>query len=243
MQDFFNGLYESFVKTFITDDRWVQLLNGLLVTLEITFFAVIIGVAIGFLIAIVRSTYDMNLSGKKCRTLSDYILKAVNAICNIYITVIRGTPVLIQLMIMYFIVFASSRDGIIAAIISFGINSGAYVAEIVRSGIMSIDKGQFEASRSIGFDYKSTMIHVIIPQAFKNILPALGNEFIVLVKETSVAGYVAIQDLTYVGNLIRSRTYEAFFPLIAVAIIYLIIVLILTFLLKKLERRLRNSDH
>lgn len=243
MQDFFNGLYESFVKTFITDDRWVQLLNGLLVTVEITLFAAVIGVAIGFLIAIIRSTYDMNLSGKKCRSFGDYILKIVNFICNIYITVIRGTPVVIQLMIMYFIVFASSRDGIIAAIISFGINSGAYVAEIVRSGIMSIDKGQFEASRSLGFDYKSTMIHVIIPQAFKNILPALGNEFIVLVKETSVAGYVAIQDLTYVGNLIRSRTYEAFFPLIAVALIYLVIVLILTFLLKKLERRLRSSDH
>ena len=140
MQDFFNGLYESFVKTFITDDRWVQLLNGLLVTLEITFFAVIIGVAIGFLIAIVRSTYDMNLSGKKCRTLSDYILKAVNAICNIYITVIRGTPVLIQLMIIYFIVFAISRDGIIAAIISFGINSGAYVAEIVRRVLCQLTK-------------------------------------------------------------------------------------------------------
>lgn len=243
MQDFINGLYQSFVKTFITDDRWVQLLNGLLVTVEITLFAAAIGIAIGFLIAIIRSTYDMNLSGKKCRSFGDYILKIVNFICNIYITVIRGTPVVIQLMIMYFIVFASSRDGIIAAIISFGINSGAYVAEIVRSGIMSIDKGQFEASRSLGFDYKSTMIHVIIPQAFKNILPALGNEFIVLVKETSVAGYVAIQDLTYVGNLIRSRTYEAFFPLIAVALIYLVIVLILTFLLKKLERRLRSSDH
>lgn len=243
MQDFFNGLYESFVKTFITDDRWVQLLNGLLVTVEITLFAAVIGVAIGFLIAIIRSTYDMNLSGKKCRSFGDYILKIVNFICNIYITVIRGTPVVIQLMIMYFIVFASSRDGIIAAIISFGINSGAYVAEIVRSGIMSIDKGQFEASRSLGFNYRSTMIHVIIPQAFKNILPALGNEFIVLFKETSVAAYVSVQDLTYVGNLIRSRTYEAFFPLIAVAIIYLVIVLILTFLLKKLERRLRSSDH
>lgn len=243
MQDFFNGLYESFVKTFITDDRWVQLLNGLLVTVEITLFAAVIGVVIGFLIAIVRSTYDMNLSGRKCRSFGDYILKIVNFICNIYITVIRGTPVVIQLMIMYFIVFASSRDGIVAAIISFGINSGAYVAEIVRSGIMSIDKGQFEASRSLGFNYRSTMVHVIIPQAFKNILPALGNEFIVLVKETSVAGYVAIQDLTYVGNLIRSRTYEAFFPLIAVALIYLVIVLILTFLLKKLERRLRSSDH
>lgn len=243
MQDFFNGLYESFVKTFITDDRWIQLLNGLLVTVEITLAAAVIGIVIGFLIAIVRSTYDMNLSGRKCRNLGDYVLKVVNFICNIYITVIRGTPVVIQLMIMYFIVFASSRDGIVAAIISFGINSGAYVAEIVRSGIMSIDKGQFEASRSLGFNYKSTMIYVIIPQAFKNILPALGNEFIVLVKETSVAGYVAIQDLTYVGNLIRSRTYEAFFPLIAVALIYLVIVLILTFLLKKLERRLRSSDH
>ena len=139
--------------------------------------------------------------------------------------------------------FASSRNGIIAAFISFGLNSGAYVAEIVRSGIMSIDRGQFEASRSIGFDYKRTMLYIIVPQAFKNILPALGNEFIVLVKETSVAGYVALQDLTYVGNLIRSRTYEAFFPLITVAVIYLIIVLILSFLLKKLERRLRNSDH
>lgn len=243
MQDFFNGIAESFVKTFITDDRWLQLLNGLLVTIEITIFAGIIGVILGFLIAVVRSTHDMNLSGKKCRKFSDYILKILNFICNLYITVIRGTPVVIQLMIMYFIVFASSRNGIYAAIISFGMNSGAYVAEIVRSGIMSIDKGQFEASRSIGFDYKSTMIHVILPQAFKNILPALGNEFIVLVKETSVAGYVALQDLTYVGNLIRSRTYEAFFPLITVALIYLIIVLILTFLLKKLERRLRNSDH
>ena len=243
MQDFFNGLYESFVKTFITDDRWVQLLNGLLVTLEITFFAVIIGVAIGFLIAIVRSTYDMNLSGKKCRTLSDYILKAVNAICNIYITVIRGTPVLIQLMIMYFIVFAFSRDGIIAAIISFGINSGAYVAEIVRSGIMSIDKGQFEASRSLGFNYRSTMIHVIIPQAFKNALPPLGNEVIVLIKETAIVGYVGMSDLTRVANQMTSKLYEAFMPLIGSAVIYFTTIKILTVLLAKLERRLRKSDN
>ena len=146
-------------------------------------------------------------------------------------------------MIMYYVIFASSRNGILAAVLSFGINSGAYVAEIVRSGIMSIDKGQAEAGRSLGFNYSQTMIFIIIPQAIKNILPALGNEFIVLVKETSVAGYVALQDLTYVGNLIRSRTYEAFFPLIVVALIYLVIVLILTFLLKRLERRLRNSEH
>ena len=204
--DFFEGIAQSFVKTFINDDRWLQLLNGLGVTILITLVAAAIGVVLGFLIA-------------------------------------RGTPVVIQLMIMYFIVFASSRAGIVAAFLSFGMNSAAYVAEIVRSGIMSIDKGQFEASRSLGFNYRSTMWHIIMPQAFKNILPALGNEFIVLVKETSVAGYVALQDLTYVGNLIRSRTYEAFFPLITVALIYLIIVLILSFLLKKLERRLRNSDH
>ncbi len=243
MNEFFQSLADSFTRTFITEDRWLQMLNGLLVTVEITIFAAAIGIALGFLIAIARSTYDKNLLGKKCRRLSDYVLKVINVICNIYITVIRGTPVVIQLMIMYYIVFSSSRNGIIAAIISFGMNSAAYVAEIVRSGIMSIDKGQFEASRSLGFDYKSTMIHIIIPQAFKNILPALGNEFIVLVKETSVAGYVALQDITYVGNLIRSRTYEAFFPLISVAIIYLVIVLILSYFLKKLERRLRNSDH
>ena len=243
MQDFFSEISSSFEKTFITDDRWLQLLNGLGVTVQITIFAALIGLVLGFLIAVIRSTHDMTVQGKKCRNFRDFILKFLNFLCNIYITIIRGTPVVIQLMIMYFIVFASSRNGIFAAILSFGINSGAYVAEIVRSGIMSIDKGQFEASRSLGFNYSSTMIHIILPQAFKNILPALGNEFIVLVKETSVAGYVALQDLTYVGNLIRSRTYEAFFPLITVALIYLIIVLILTFLLKKLERRLRNSDH
>lgn len=243
MQNFFSEISSSFEKTFITDDRWLQLLNGLGVTVQITIFAALIGLVLGFLIAVIRSTHDMTVQGKKCRNFSDFILKFLNFLCNIYITIIRGTPVVIQLMIMYFIVFASSRNGIFAAILSFGINSGAYVAEIVRSGIMSIDKGQFEASRSLGFNYSSTMIHIILPQAFKNILPALGNEFIVLVKETSVAGYVALQDLTYVGNLIRSRTYEAFFPLITVALIYLIIVLILTFLLKKLERRLRNSDH
>ena len=241
--DFFESIAQSFTKTFITDDRWLQLLSGLGVTVLITLVAAAIGIVLGFLIAMVRSTYDMQLQGRKCMKPSDYVLKVLNFICNFYITVIRGTPVVIQLMIMYFIVFASSREGIVAAFLSFGMNSAAYVAEIVRSGIMSIDKGQFEASRSIGFNYRDTMLYIIIPQAFKNILPALGNEFIVLIKETSVAAYVGISELTYVGNLIRSRTYEAFFPLIAVALIYLAIVLLLSFLLKKLERRLRNSDH
>ena len=241
-QTFFDDIAASFRKTFITDDRWLQLLKGLGVTLEIAFFAVIIGVVLGFLIAIVRSSYDKLLLGKKCRTFSDVILKFFNGVCNVYITIIRGTPVVVQLMIMYYIVFASARNGIVAAIISFGINSGAYVAEIVRSGIMSIDHGQLEAGRSLGFNYPKTMLYIIIPQAFKNVLPALGNEFIVLLKETSVAGYVALKDITYVGNLIRSRTYEAFFPLITVAVIYLVIVMVFSYLLKLLERRLRNSE-
>jgi ABC-type amino acid transport system permease subunit len=161
-----------------------------------------------------------------------------------YVTIIRGTPVMIQLLIIYYVIFASTNiDKVLVAVLAFGLNSAAYMTEIVRSGIMSIDKGQFEAGRSLGFNYLQTMIHIIFPQAFKNILPALGNEFIVLIKETSVAGYVALKDLTYVGNLIRSRTYEAFFPLITIALIYLIIVMILSYFLKKLERRLRNSDH
>lgn len=244
MQQFFSDLWTSFEKTFIYDDRWKFFLDGLLATLRIAFFAALLGILLGFLVAAVRSTYDMRQqSGKRAPRFGDVIIKILNVICNIYITVIRGTPAVIQVMIMYFIVFANSRNKELAAVLSFGINSGAYVAEIVRSGIMSIDKGQFEASRSLGFNYTSTMYHIILPQAFKNILPALGNEFIVLVKETSVAAYVGIAELTYVGNLIRSRTYEAFFPLIAVALIYLVIVLLLTFLLKKLERRLRSSDH
>lgn len=242
-ETFWSDVADRFVRTFIVEDRWKLFLDGLSKTIQITIFAAILGIALGFLVAMVRSTHDLTIQKKKIRSFGDFLLKFFNFICNIYITVIRGTPVVIQLLIMYNIIFANSRNAVLIAILSFGINSGAYVAEIVRSGIMSIDKGQFEASRSIGFDYKRTMLHVIMPQALKNILPALGNEFIVLVKETSVAGYVAIMDLTKVGNTIISRTYDAFFPLISVAIFYLIVVLILSFFLKKLERRLRNSDH
>ena len=240
---FWSTIKNNFNSTFIIEDRWQSLLSGLGITLLIALCSTLLGLLLGFLLAIVRSTYDMTLKGKSCFKPSDYVLKVLNAIANIYITVIRGTPVVVQLMIMYFIIFASWDNGILAAILAFGINSGAYVAEIVRSGIMSIDKGQFEASRSLGFDYKSTMLFIILPQALKNVLPALGNEFIVLLKETSVAGYVAIVDLTKASDIIRSRTYEPFFPLITIAIIYLILVLILSFFLKKLERRLRNSDH
>lgn len=227
-----NDFILSFENNFITDNRYLYLVQGLGTTLLITLFAAILGILLGFLVAIVRSTYDK--TGK---------LKFVNAICNVYLTVIRGTPAMVQLLIMYYVIFAStSMSKVVVAILSFGINSGAYVAEIVRSGIMSIDNGQFEAGRSLGFSYPETMYYIIMPQAFKNVLPALANEFIVLLKETSICGYIGLMDLTRGGDIIRSRTYEAFMPLIAVAIIYLILVMIMTHFVKLLERRLRSSE-
>ena len=224
---------ERFNDNFIKDDRWNYIWEGLTVTLRVTLFAVILGIVIGFLIAVVRSTYDK--TGK---------MKVLNFVCSVYLTVIRGTPVVVQLLIIYFVIFGTvDISKILVAIMAFGINSGAYVAEIFRSGIMSIDNGQFEAGRSLGFNYSQTMRYIIMPQAFKNVLPALGNEFIVLLKETSVSGYIALQDLTKGGDIIRSRTYDAFMPLLAVALIYLVMVMIFTRLVNMLERRLRNSDH
>lgn len=206
--------------------------DGLGVTIKVTFFAVLIGIVLGFTVALIRSTHDK--TGK---------LKIVNLFCRVYLTVIRGTPVVVQLLIIYFVIFASVNiNKVIAAIIAFGINSGAYVAEIVRSGIMSVDEGQMEAGRSLGFNYVQTMWHIVIPQAFKNVLPALANEFIVLLKETSVSGYIALQDLTKGGDIIRGRTYDALMPLLAVALIYLVMVVFLTKGVTIMERRLRNSD-
>ena len=226
-------LKSSFISNFIDDNRWRYITDGLKITLLVTIFAVLIGVVLGFLIAIVRTTHDK--TGK---------LKILNAICKVYLTVIRGTPVVVQLMIIYFIIFGSvDISKVVVAIVAFGINSGAYVAEIFRSGIMSIDNGQFEAGRSLGFNYAQTMMYIVMPQAFKNVLPTLCNEFISLLKETSVSGYIALQDLTKGGDIIRSRTYDAFMPLIAVALIYLAMVMIFTKLVSLLERRLRNSDH
>lgn len=230
-----SSFIDKFNHNFIADARWKYLTNGLLITLEISVVAVLIGIVGGFLIAILRSTFD-TIEKKNIFT------KTINWILKAYITVIRGTPAVIQLMIIYFVVFATTNvDKVTAAFISFGINSSAYIAEIVRSGIMSVDPGQFEAGRSLGFSHAGTMWHFILPQAFKNILPALGNEFIVLVKETSIAGYIGIVDLTKGGDIIRSRTYEAFLPLIAVALIYLVIVMFLTMLVCKLERRLKTD--
>lgn len=223
---------EKFKFNFIENSRYEFIFTGLKNTLLITLFAVIIGIVLGFMIAIVRSTHDR--TGK---------MKILNVVCKAYITVIRGTPAMIQLLIMYYVIFVTYDPGImITAIIAFGLNSAAYVAEIVRSGIMSIDEGQFEAGRSLGLNYRQTMILIILPQAFKNVLPALANEFIVLMKETSISGYIGLTDLTRGGDIIRSQTYEALLPLLAVAAIYLILVVFLTHLVSKLERRLRNSE-
>ena len=227
------SLKDRFILNFVNDDRWLYLVNGLKVTMIVAFFAALLGVVIGFLLAIIRATDDKE--GK---------LGFLNASAHLYITVIRGTPVVVQLLIIYFVVFGTVNvSKVLVAVLAFGMNSGAYVAEIFRSGIMSIDQGQFEAGRSIGMTYAQTMRHIIVPQAFKNVLPALGNEFIVLMKETSVSGYIALQDLTKGGDIIRSRTYDAFMPLIAIALIYLFFVLIFSKLVSLLERRLRNSDH
>lgn len=240
--EWFADLKADFILNFIEDNRWLYLLNGLKSTLIITFFALLLGVAIGVVVAMVRSTYDKNIADMR-RGPGRFFLKLVNGVCKIYLTVIRGTPVVVQLLIGYFVILVSVRNGIVVASLIFGINSGAYVAEIIRSGIMSIDNGQFEAGRSLGFNYIQTMQHIIIPQAFKNVLPALANEFIVLLKETSVAGYVAITDLTKAGNVIIGRTMSPFMPLLAVALVYLTLVIFFSWLVGKLERRLRSSDH
>ena len=223
---------EQFAFNFLENKRWQFIVTGLKNTLIISLFAVLLGILLGFLVAIIRSSHDK--TGK---------LKVLNFFCQLYLTVIRGTPVMIQLLIMYYVIFATVDPGkMVVAVLAFGINSGAYVAKIVRSGIMSIDQGQFEAGRSLGFNFPQTMIYIILPQAFKNVLPALANEFIVLLKETSISGYIGLMDLTRGGDIIRSQTYEALFPLLAVAAIYLVIVVFLTYLVGKLERRLRSNE-
>lgn len=234
-------LKDDFYLNFIKDDRYMYIVKGLGTTLEITVFAVILGVFLGVIAAIIRSTYDKTKTDMRPGP-GQALLAILNAIVKLYLTVIRGTPVVVQLMITYYIIFASSTNQLLVAVLAFGFNSGAYVAEIIRSGIMSIDNGQFEAGRSLGFNYIQTMVYIIIPQAFKNVLPALANEFIVLIKETSVSGYVGIQDMTRGGDVIRSRTFSAFMPLLAVALIYLLIVIFFSKLVSILERRLRNSE-
>ncbi len=233
----------EFTFVFIDDNRYQHILNGFGNTLKITAGSLLIGILIGIVVAAIRSSYDKNKEAMAMhKGLSYYAFTVINALCKVYLTIFRGTPVVVQLLICYFIVFANAKDGVPVAIFAFGINSGAYVAEIFRGGIMSIDAGQFEAGRSLGFNYLQTMRHIIIPQMFKAVLPTLCNEFIALLKETSVAGYVGVIDLTKAGNVIAGRTFSYYMPLIAVAIIYLVMVMILTSLVGKLERRLRKNE-
>ncbi len=236
-----NSFSERFYQDFIVDDRWKFITNGLKVTLIVTFFSLIIGVLIGMVIAVIRCAHDQQ-SGREMKGAKKVILGILNGICHLYITVIRGTPVLVQLLIMYFIVLVSAKSKVMVAVLTFGINSGAYVAEVFRGGIMSVDRGQMEAGRSLGLNYVQTMTKIVLPQAFKATLPALVNELITLLKETSICGYIGLNELTRGGDIIRGTTFDALLPLIGVAIIYLVLVLFISYLLSLLERRLRRSD-
>lgn len=228
---------DKFYLNFIADQRWRYITEGLGTTFIVTIFAILLGVAVGFIVAIIRSSADR--LGKE----KGIVLTIVDALCRVYLTIIRGTPAMIQLLIMYYVIFTSPNvSKRVVAILAFGINSGAYVAEIVRSGIMSIDIGQTEAGRSLGMTYVQTMIYIITPQAFKNILPALANEFITLLKETSICGYIALTDITHGANTIRSQTYEPLMPLLAAALVYLIVVTFLSMGVSRLERRLRTDE-
>ena len=233
--------YDIF-KCFIFDNRYMMFVKGLGNTLILTFFALLIGIALGIIVSLVRVTWDKKGLEMK-RGPSKFFLGIANFICKIYLTVIRGTPVVVQIFILFFVIFAASKNKMLVGVLAFGINSGAYVAEIIRSGIMSIDEGQNEAGRSLGFGYVPTMRYVILPQAFKNVLPPLANEFIVLLKETAVAGYIGLADLTYAGNIVSGLAYNYLIPLVfGVALVYLILVMFFTWLVGKLERRLRASE-
>ena len=237
------NIFNDIKRILLEDGRYDYLIKGFLNTLKITAGALILGVIIGIIVAAIRSSFDKNKESLKLRGgIGCTVLTALNAVCKVYLTVIRGTPVVVQLMILYFVIFRSSNDGVFIGIVAFGINSGAYVAEIFRGGIMSVDNGQFEAGRSLGFNYFQTMRYIIIPQMFKATLPTLCNEFIALLKETSVAGYVGVMDVAKGGYIIAGRTFNYFIPLGAVALIYLCTVMILTSLVGKLERRLRKSE-
>ncbi len=241
MPDWILKLKKDFIVAFIEDNRWKYLVEGIGNTMILTFFALIIGVVLGVVVAAVRTTYDKQYNEIK-NPIAKFFLNIGNAVCKIYLTVIRGTPAMVQILIIFFIIMASSDNKMLCGIIAFGINSGAYVAEIIRGGIMSIDVGQSEAGRSLGFSYIQTMWYIVLPQTFKNILPALANEFIVLLKETAIAGYVGVTDLTRGANIIRGITYQSFWPLLSIAAIYLVMVLFFTWLVEVLERRLRKSE-
>ena len=232
-QDFFVKFYQAFIES----DRWLQYLEGVGTTLVVTAAALALGVILGSVVALVRVTHDQQRTGHE-----NPVLGFFNLICKVYSTVIRGTPMMVQLLIMSMVVFASSRDFTLIGALSLGINSGAYVSEIIRGGLMAVDPGQMEAGRSLGLNYTTTMFLVVVPQAIKSVLPSLGNEFIILLKDTSLITVIGGKELLYAAQGVMNRTYEAMFPLLGTAAIYLVLVMIFTWLLGKLERRLRQSD-
>lgn len=230
-------MYANFYRAWFQDDRWMSYFKGLLTTVEVTVIALLIGVALGVLVAMVRTAHDQQRPGAH-----NILLGMINGICKVYVTIIRGTPMMVQLLIWGFVIFKSSRNFNMVGALGLGINSGAYVAEIIRGGLMSLDSGQMEAGRSLGLNYIQTMRFIVVPQAFKAILPSLGNEFIVLLKDTSLISVIAGKEIVYFARAIGSRTYEYMFPLLITAVMYLIMVLIFSWLQGKLERRLRQSD-
>ncbi len=230
-------IYAKFYVAWFAEDRWMTYFKGLLTTLEVTVIALLIGVLLGILVAVIRTAHDQQRLGSK-----NPILGIVNGVCKLYVTIIRGTPMMVQLMIMGFVIFKSSRNFTMVGALTLGINSGAYVAEIIRGGLMSLDPGQSEASRSLGMNYLDTMRFVVIPQAFKAVLPSLGNEFIVLLKDTSLISVIAGKEIVYFARAIITRTYEPMFPYLITAAMYLIMVLIFSWLQGILERRMRQSD-
>lgn len=232
MNEWFADVAYKFQIAFVEGDRWKLYLSGLGVTLEVSLFSAVLGIVIGTIVALMRLSTRKN--GK--RSVFSYIAQA-------YIDVIRGTPSVLQLLIMWFIVMTNSKNGVLIASLTFGINSGAYVSEIMRAGIQAVDHGQMEAGRSLGLSKGQTMRYIILPQAVKNVLPPIGNEFIVLLKETAIVGYVSLSDLTRTASQVSSRTFEAFMPLIGAAVIYFVIIKILSILINMLERRLRKGDH
>lgn len=233
-------LFYQLYQTFIYQNRWKFFTDGLKITFIVTIGALLLGIVIGITVSVIRTAYENNPGSRK-----NPLMKIINAICKVYLTVIRGTPMMVQLLIMGFVIMVPKDDKgmIICGIITLGINSGAYVAEIARSGLMSISRGQTEAGRSLGFNYVQTMWYIVIPQAIKNILPALGNEMITLLKDTSLVSVIALRDVTKQAQNIVTKTYEPYVPYISLAIIYLVIVMVLTKLLSILEGRLRKSDH
>lgn len=235
--DFWMSVVQKFNTAFIVGDRWKLYLKGVGATLELTVVALILGIVLGLLVAVIRTAHDQQRLGNH-----NPVLGILNVVCKVYTTVIRGTPMLVQLFIWSFVIFKTSRNKFLVGILGLGINSGAYVAEIIRGGLMSVDAGQSEAGRSLGLNYLDTMRYIVIPQAFKNTLPALSNEFITLLKDTSLVSAIGGAELVYYAKAVGAKTYDVTYPYLGMAVIYLVIVMILTWMQGKLERRLRESD-